>query len=394
MKWTTFLSFTLIALVLFLAGWLSYIGYLTKTRNRACLVFTPENQRDTHSPIGIEFQGVINDYSSRNGGVGLQVTIIFPDDVIWNGVAGYADLGNRCPMTLQHHLYIGSMTKPFTATLVMEQVESGSLSLDDKVNSWIHPFPENNITVRHLLSHTSGLPDYARNTWFQIRWFGLPDKTWQPDELVRVIQDEPLRFPPGSRHEYSNSYYLLLGMILEEVAHTPFSTILRDGILTKLELHDTYFLSYPDNIAIANGYDEALLGLGRRNLTGFRRSLESGAYAAGGILSTSQDMARFVHGLFNGRVLSDSSLAEMETFLVAPDEDIPEQTGYGLGIRHLVIDDQSLIGHTGSIPGFSGIVMHHAEKNYTIAILSNLSTIGQTRLLAEIQRIILKYESR
>ncbi|HLO15067.1 MAG TPA: serine hydrolase domain-containing protein, partial [Anaerolineales bacterium] len=136
--------------------------------------------------------------------------------------------------------------------------------------------------------------------------------------------------------------------------------------------------------------DESLLHLGRRNLTGFRHSLESGAYSAGGILSTSQDVARFVYALFNEKVISNASLAEMETFVNAPDEDLPEQTGYGLGIRHLIIDGESWIGHTGSIPGYSGMVMHQVEKNYTIAILSNLSTIDQVRLLAEIQKIILK----
>ena len=106
-------------------------------------------------------------------------------------------------------------------------------------------------------------------------------------------------------------------------------------------------------------------------------------------MSTSHDVARFVHGLFNVEVISDGSLDEIETFITAPDEDIPEQTGYGLGLRQLAIDGEDLVGHTGSIPGYSGIVMHQVKKNYTIVILSNLSTIEQTRLLSEIQRIIL-----
>ena len=394
MKWTTVFSWTLVFFVLMIVGWWCYIGYLTKVRNRACLVSAPQNQLGTSSPIGIELQDVINDYSSRNQGIGLQVTVIFPEDGTWNGVAGFADIGDQCPMTLQHHLYIGSMTKLVTATLVMKQVENGSLYLDDNVSSLLQWFPENNITVRHLLTHTSGLPDYAWNSWFQIRWFGLPNKTWDPEELVRILRNKPLHFTPGSQYEYSNSNYLLLGTILQEVTSKPFSVILNEAILAKLELQDTYFLTYPSEIAIANGYDESLLHLGRQNLTGFRRSLESGATTAGGMLSTSHDVAHFVHALVNGKVLSDASLAAMETFRVALDGDLPEQTGYGLGTRHLVIEGESLIGHTGSIPGYSGIVMHQVEKNYTIAILSNLSTIEQTKLLAEIQRIIRKYESR
>ncbi|HLO13875.1 MAG TPA: serine hydrolase domain-containing protein [Anaerolineales bacterium] len=393
-KWQTSLLITFGIFVLLIGGWLGYITVLTKERNRACRVSTLDNQGDNSSSTRMRLQDVLNEYSTQKGGVGLQVTVMFPDGQTWNGVAGYADMAHPCPLTLDHHLYLGSITKLFTATLVMKEVDNGSLFLDQKTNQWIQVSSAENITIRNLLSHTSGLPDYAQDTWFQIGWFGKPNKTWQPNELIRIMQDKPLRFSPGSRHEYSNSNYLLLGVILEKATGKPYSAILQENVLAKLNLHDTFFLNYPDDMAIANGYDETLLHLGRRNLSGFRRSLESGAYAAGGILSTSQDVARFAHALFNGQVLSDTSLLQMETFVETADADIPEQTGYGLGIRHLVIDDQSLVGHTGSIPGYSGIVMHQVEKNYTIAVLSNLSTIGQTRLLAEIQRIIVVPGSR
>ncbi|HLO14055.1 MAG TPA: serine hydrolase domain-containing protein, partial [Anaerolineales bacterium] len=210
MKWTTLLSLTFVILVLLVTGWLSYIGYLAKVRNRACLESPIENEGGTNSSIDRELQGVINDCSAQNGGIGLQVTVIFPDRTTWNGTSGYADLAVQCPLTLSHHLYLGSMTKLFTATLVMEQVEKGSLSLDEALNQWIHLPNAKNVSIRNLLTHRSGLPDYARDTWFQIGWFGLPNKTWQPNELMRVIQDKPLRFTAGSRHEYSNSNYLLL----------------------------------------------------------------------------------------------------------------------------------------------------------------------------------------
>jgi D-alanyl-D-alanine carboxypeptidase len=252
----------------------------------------------------MELQDVLNEYSTHKGSVGLQVTVIFPDGQTWNGVAGYADTAHPCRLTLDHHLYLGSITKLFTATLVMKEVENGSLSLGQNLNQWIHVPSAENLTIRNLLSHTSGLPDYAQDTWFQIRWFGLPSKTWRPDELMRVIQDKPLRFSPGSRHEYSNSNYLLLGVILEKATGKPYSAILEENVLATLNLQDTFFLNYPDDMAIANGYDRTLLHLGRRNLIAFRRSLESGAYAAGGILSTSQDVARFVNALFNGQVIA------------------------------------------------------------------------------------------
>lgn len=104
MKWTTFISAILALFVLLIAGWSCYIGYLTKARDRACLVSALDNRKDISSPISMELQDVINDYSSQNGGIGLQVTVIFWDKTSWDGVAGNASIGDQCPMTLQHHL--------------------------------------------------------------------------------------------------------------------------------------------------------------------------------------------------------------------------------------------------------------------------------------------------
>lgn len=150
----------------------------------------------------------------------------------------------------------------------------------------------------------------------------------------------------------------------------------------------TYYLDYPDNGPIANAYDESIFDLGRRNLTGFRTSLESGGYAAGGILSTAPDVAGFVRSVFTGEVLDDGTLAEMRTFVDAPDEDVPEQRGYGLGVRHLRIDGEDLVGHTGTIPGYSGIAMHHEDPRYTIAVLSNVSIIDQAGVYGSLQEIL------
>ena len=148
-----------------------------------------------------------------------------------------------------------------------------------------------------------------------------------------------------------------------------------------LNLTGTYYLVSPPDLLIANAYDQSLLHLGRPNLTGFRRSFVSGAYAAGGILSNSQDVASFVKGLFTGKFVSNETLVRMLTLTPALDEDVPAQTGYGLGLRYFEIDGEHFAGHTGTIPGYSGIVMHNLDKGYTVAILSNLSSVDQLFLL-------------
>jgi|GEM_PF-532981 len=336
-----------------------------------------------------ELQQVLDDYSAKKGSIGLQATVVFPDGMIWSGTSGYANYEKKCLMTLDHHLYIGSMTKLYTAALVMEQVEDGVISLGDTLDKWLDLPYANAVTVRMLLNHTSGIPSYTEDNWFLMRCFGFPRKQWRADELVAVIHDKRLKFQPGSQHEYSNSNYLLLGVILENVTGKSYGLLLRELVVDRLGLEDTYYLSYPYDLLIANGYDETLLHLGRRNLTGFRRSLETAAFSAGGILSNSGDVASFVHLLFTGKIFNDATLAQMKTFIEAPDKDMPLQKGYGLGVRNLIINEEDLIGHTGSIPGYSGIAMHNEEKGYTIVILSNLSVIEQTQLYAEIQNVVL-----
>jgi len=381
------ISFVL--LVSLLVGWLGYVSSLTIQNDRACGGQITMIKESNYTQNDEELQRVLDNYSAKKAGVGLQATVIFPDGTVWSGVSGCANHKKKCRLTLDHHLYIGSMTKLYTATLVMEQVENGRIALDNLLSKWIDLPYAKKITVRMLLNHTSGIPSYTEDLWFLVRWFGFPKKRWRPDELLAGTRNKGLKFEPGSRHEYSNFNYLLLGVILENVTDKAYGVLLRELTVNKLGLEDTYYLNYFKNILIANGYDETLLHLGRRNLAGFRWSLETGAFSAGGILSTSEDVASFVHSLFLERILDSSTLAQMKAFIKAPDEDVPLQKGYGLGIRNLIVGGENLIGHTGTIPGYSGIAMHNDEKHYTIVILSNLSVIEQTQLFEEVQHIVI-----
>jgi D-alanyl-D-alanine carboxypeptidase len=376
-----------VALILLLpACWVGYVSYLTAYEDRACGE-TVSLVRESDNTENEELQSVLDNYSAK-GRAGLQTTVVFPDGAVWSGTSGYASREKECELTLNHHLYIGSITKLYTASLVMVQVEKGTISLDDTLDEWVD-FPyANTITVRMLLNHTSGIPSYTDDIWFLIRYFGFPRKQWQSDDLVRLIRSKNLKFEPGSRHEYSNSNYLLLGVVLDKVTSKSYQVLLKEMVVDNLALRNTYFLTYPHDLAIANGYDESILHLGTRNLTGFRRSFETGAFSAGGILATSEDVAIFIHSLFAGKIVADAALAQMETFVDAPDDDVPLQKGYGLGLRNLVIGEEDLVGHTGTIPGYSGIAMHNKAKHYTIVILGNLSVIEQTQLLAEVQNVV------
>ena len=377
-----------------LAGWTGRVLYLHGENERTSIESNNPVRSGLSGPSTADVPAgqlltVLDTYSAERSNVGLQACAIFEDGTLWRGVAGNADHEDEVPLSFAHHLYVGSVTKLYTATVVLDQVQQGALSLSDTIDEWVDLEYASDVTVKMLLNHTSGVPSYTTDAWFIARYFGLPNKTWDPRELLDEIRGSDLRFEPGTRHEYSNSNYVLLGIVLEAVTGQPYRTLVRHLVREESGFDRTYYLDYPGEARIANGYDESIFNLGRRNLTGFRQSLVTGGYAAGGLLSTAPDVAGFVRALFTGGVLNGPMVAEMQTFLEATDEDVPAQRGYGLGVRNLVIDGQDLVGHTGTIPGYSAIAMHHTDPDYTIAVLSNLSIIDQTRVYGQLQNVVL-----
>ena len=377
---------TALTLALALVGWGSYVSILTASNASACEVSVSDQTDETDQQL----DRVLADYSRDNDGVGLQASVVLPDGTQRTAVAGYADHSKRCPLTTRHHLYVGSITKLYTAVLTMRQVDAGRLELDDPAGQWTDLELPASITIRTLLNHTSGLVSYTEDPWFLARFFGLPDKRWEPAELLAAIDLDSARFAPGSRHEYSNSNYAVLGVVLETVTERSYGSALQDLLAEETEMpRHTFYRDRPSSTPIANGYDVSVLNLGRRNLTGFRTSFETGGYAAGGVLSTASDVAYFLDTLMTGELLGAESLEEMHDFVEAPDEDVPTQTGYGLGLRRLRIGEQVLVGHTGTIPGYSGIALHNPRHGVTIAVLSNQSTIDQAALFADVQSAVL-----
>ena len=382
-------KFSLIFLLFILLAILSFLGYLAILASRndtSCIDI--EETPGSDLEILQELQAVLDEYSRSHGNVGLQATVILPDGTEWNGVSGYANDSKACPLTLEHNLYIGSITKTFTTSLIMEQVEMGRIQLDDPISAWIQHSNGDRITVEMLMRHTSGIPSYTDEIILQL--FGLPGKQFSPDDLYATVANKPLKFEPGSRHEYSNSNYLILGMILEDATGKSYGKLLNNAA-TQMGLDRIYYPAYSSSLILANGYDETLLNMGKRNLTAFRTSMETGAYSAGGIAGSSHDVAIYFHTLFRGEWQADETIAQMVNTIEASDEDVPLQQGYGLGVRNLLVDGELLYGHTGTIPGYSGIAMHNPSKGYTIVVLSNVSTIKQTDIYAGLQKIILDY---
>lgn len=276
--------------------------------------------------------------------------------------AGVANLESGAPVPRNGYFRMGSNTKTFAAVIVLQLVGEGRLSLDDTVERWLPGLVTGNgndggrITVRQVLQHTSGLYNYTNDL------AGLSTEEgylahrfdhYEPEELVAIaLKHEPL-FAPGTRWDYSNTNYILAGMIIEKVTGRSWATALRDRIVRPLGLHQTY--SPGDRAHLrrphANGYQQFTPGGPLVDTTLFNTTV---AFAAGDLATTPTDLARFWQAVQDGRLLRPAEVAEMRrTVLAETFQDIMPGARYGLGVMWIPSRCGGYWGHGGDVPGMN-----------------------------------------
>ena len=291
---------------------------------------------------------------------------------VTQAASGVADLRNGRPMRPGLHYRVGSLTKPFVATVVLQLVAEGRVSLQDTVERWlpgILPYGDQ-VTVRQLLSHTSGVPDYTLEPI--VRLYTDPQarfRAWTPRELVALIADQPPDFPPGTAWSYSNTGYVLAGMIVEAATGHRLGRELTRRILRPLGLRDTVFPVNRPTIPrpYARGYSIDPFGQPDGPLLDFTVFNPSLAWAAGALVSNLGDLERFFRALLGGRLLPPRLLAAMTT-------PVPTgQPGFGYGLGLIVIDTPTgrLLGHDGAIPGFLNIVLSTEDGRRQVGVMMN-----------------------
>ena len=241
---------------------------------------------------------------------------------------------------------IGSNTKMFTAALILSLVDEGLVDLDAPAANYLTRLavPEA-VTVRQLLQHTSGLFNYTDLGGFLGIVRADPTHVWTPEEIFALVADAQ-NGEPGSQHSYSNTNYILLGVIIEEVTGTAYHDVLQERIIDPLRLEHTYLDGFQSGPEPVTAYELAVGGYLpiEWDYTGFATI----AWAAGGIVSSSPDLHMFMTELFSGDLISVESLAEMTN--TEPDD-------YGLGLMSNS-DVPGVFGHQGGIPGFVTLVAH------------------------------------
>ena len=301
---------------------------------------------------------------------GLCLAVVQDGKVVKHRGYGLANVELNVPVTTTTVFEIGSITKQFTAALIMMLVADGKLALDDPVRQHLDNIPEawHDMKVRHLLTHTSGLRNYTGLDGFEVR------KKLNCEAFIRQLSTEPVEFKPGERFSYCNSGYNLLGYLIEMKSGTSYWTVLRERILMPLGMDQTRSRDTTEIVTNrAAGYE-----LTREKLVN-RDSALTDVFAAGAIVSTVSDALKWNASLDNGTLLTKTSLAKMW----APMKLNSGQTyPYGLGFRVEDYQGRQNIGHSGSTSGFSASLQRFPQDKLAVIVLCNFGEQGVATKIA------------
>lgn len=313
---------------------------------------------------------------SAIGVPGATMTVIRADGATWVGVSGVSSVGNNTPMVPGLKFRVGSLTKTFTATVILQLVQEGHFSLDDSVESILPGVIPNGsqISIRQLLNHTSGLFDYiqAQNPSFlYVVEIANPFRQWTYQELIAIANANPPYFAPGDGFKYSNTNYVLLGMIIEKVTGNTYAQAVTSRILGPLGLYSTSVPTTPSMPAgSTQGYFYDQINNNWANTTTIDPSF---AGPAGNVISNSNDLVVWLNALMKGTLINAQLKAEMFTFVNLQGVVTQGSDGvYGLGLEK----QSNAIGHTGDFV-FGGQAAMYQDQGWAFVVQTNASPSNQ-----------------
>ncbi len=301
--------------------------------------------------LAAELEATLQDRFGEHDPLGIVAAVQMPDGTRWIGAVGDADLDGTA-LAGDEAFKVASVSKTFVAALVLE----AGLDLDGTIEEHIDHPRAGEITVRMLLNHSAGVPEFSTTPAFQNA--GLVE--WTDDELLGLVVDAPLQFEPGSGYAYSNTHYVMLSMIVEATAGSPWQGELQTELADRLGLVGTYA---PDG---TDGWGDVVRGeLSGQDLTDSIRP--SGIGGAGNVVSTACDLGAWARGLWGGFLLGD------ETTALLAEDPMPLGPGIGYGLGTLVLEDDTglQLAHNGALNGYVSWVGYRPEQDVGLAVLAN-----------------------
>ena len=331
---------------------------------------------------------------ARLGIPGVSVTIVFRDGSSWTGTSGRADVAGNIDVTPDTAFAIASVSKTYTAALILDLVRDGKIGLDTPARTYL---PESGldrrITIRQLLEHTSGLDDYFLHPPIDKALLADRDASWSVKRTLKYV-GKPY-FPPGRGWHYSNTNYLYLGLVADRVTGASVASELRKRFFEPLGLAQTWYQAVEKpNGPLAHGYrfsgqklSSPPIDLAAKSAVAPFRSVVTAAGGAGSIAATSSDVARWARLLYSGEVLGSDMTAEMldgvaDTALYRP------RVPYGLGVQAFPITGRLALGHSGRLLGFRSAVRHLPSESLTIAVLTNQSRADPGVIVTDLLAIV------
>ena len=314
----------------------------------------------------------------------------------WSMTFGTRTLGGTQPATLEDHVRIGSNTKTMTGTVILQLVEEGQLGLDDPVSTYRPDTPNGDqISIAQLLSMRSGLSNYSESLELNRALDDTPTRVWSPDELLAIAFQQPPLFAPGARYFYSNTNYILLGVIIEQLTGDSASAAFQERIFGPLGLTETELpvlssnaipLPHPQGYMFGTNVgtiasqtlpeeQQALAAAGLLLPTDVTDENPSWGWTAGSGISTTGDLVQYVQALVAGGLLSSTMQAQRLGSIQPTNPADPGGTGYGLGLAKL----GPMYGHTGELPGYNSFMGYDPQRDLTIVTWTSLAAAPDGR---------------
>jgi serine beta-lactamase-like protein LACTB, mitochondrial len=305
---------------------------------------------------------------------GMSVAVVLDGKLVWAQGFGLADVENDVPARADTVYRIASISKPMTATAVMQLVEKGKVHLDDHVTRYVPSFPNRDLglTLRHLMTHTSGIRHYGPGE------FDMKEHFDRLADSFEVFEHDPLLFTPGTRYSYSTYAYNLLAGVVESASGLTFDAYMHEKIWTPSGMASTR-LEHQGEL-VRNRARQYVKAGGNGRVRNAPFADLSVKWAGGGVISTVEDLGRFAIAIDEGKLLTGSSLEEMYRPMTLADG---SQTDYGLGWEVEVdANGRRWIGHGGGATGGSTYLLRLPERRFAVAICANVQDAGDRRALA------------
>lgn len=331
------------------------------------------------------FDELMNDYSWFNG----NIMLIKNHRVIYQHCQGYANFRTRELLTPESAFELASVSKQFTAVAILQLYERGQLDIDDKVNNYIPELTFDEVTIRHLLNHTSGLPNYMQiveDSW---------EKPYYPDneDMIALLVDEKatLLFRAGTTHSYSNTGYAILASVVERVTKQSFTRFLHENIFEPLEMYNTFTSAELIDSTIQVKHIALGHRMIRRGLLSITPSVHNRILGDKGIHSTLEDLYKWDQALYSDKILSQETLKQAyEPTMLNKKSNVP----YGFGFRTGDVEGERYVFHHGLWEGFRNAFVRYINRGDAVIILNNANQRGYNYVLDKFRKIIEEDDSQ